>query len=70
MLAYRGYTRLRQWLTRNGVARRLAGAGLLPVANALRKLDASVLNAQSKDVRVRHEFNLMPGSIWSTTICL
>lgn len=44
---------------RNQVARRLAGAGLLPVANVLRKLDAGVLNAQSRDVRVRHEFNAM-----------
>lgn len=59
MLAYRGYVRFRQWLMRNRVARRLAGAGLLPVANVLRKLDSSVLNAHSRDVRVRHEFNLM-----------
>ena len=57
MLAYRGYSRLRQWLMRNQIARRIAGAGLLPVANALRKLDSSVLHAQSKDVRLRHEFN-------------
>lgn len=57
MLAYRGYSRLRQWLMRNQVARRLAGAGLLPVANALRKLDSNVLHAQSNDVRLRHEFN-------------
>jgi SAM-dependent methyltransferase len=59
MLAYRGYARLRQWFVRNQLARRIAGAGLLPLANVLRKLDKSVLSAQGKDVRARHEFNVM-----------
>lgn len=59
MIAYNGYVRFRRWVTRNRVAHRIAAAGLRPVANALRSLDASVLKAHSGDVRVRHEFNEM-----------
>lgn len=57
MIAYNGYVRFRRWVARNKVVHRIAAAGLAPVANVLRGLDASVLKAHSNDVRLRHEFN-------------
>ena len=58
MTRFHGYLRLRAYLSRLHIFRRLHSSRFVPVRNFLQGLDRRVLRFFPPDVRLRHEFNL------------